>query len=241
MTSDTALAEAAQSPAPADTHHAPHRGRFLGLTIGSIGVVFGDIGTSPLYAFHDALAQAAKTGDYAPAVIGVVSLALWALILVVTIKYVVVIMRADNRGEGGILSLMALAQRALGGRTRWVFFLGVCGAALFYGDALITPSISVLSAVEGLRSVPQIGQHVTLAVVLATSLAILIALFVGQSKGTAKVGGLFSPICVIWLVTIAALGGMSMMHRPQILLALNPWFGARFLLTHGMVGFFVLG
>jgi KUP system potassium uptake protein len=171
----------------------------------------------------------------------VVSLALWALILVVTVKYVIVIMRADNKGEGGILSLMALAQRATGERTAWIFFLGVCGAALFYGDALITPSISVLSAVEGLRSIPQIGPHVTLAVVLITSLVILIGLFVGQSYGTARVAGLFGPVCLIWLLSIATLGVMAFVHEPRILLALNPWMGVRFLLTHGMIGFFVLG
>ena len=220
----------------------PHASpKFLGLALGSIGVVFGDIGTSPLYAFHDALAQAGKRGVDPGAVVGVVSLALWALILVVTVKYVIVIMRADNKGEGGILSLMALAQRALGERTRWVFFLGVCGAALFYGDALITPSISVLSAVEGLRSIPQIGPHVTLTVVLITSLIILLGLFVGQSYGTARVANLFGPICLVWLVAIAALGVLAFMHQPRIFLALNPWMGARFLLTHGMIGFFVLG
>ena len=231
-------------PAPTEPHHtephAPPQG-FFGLALGSIGVVFGDIGTSPLYAFHDALAQAGRRGVDSSAIIGVVSLAFWALILVVTVKYVIVIMRADNKGEGGILSLMALAQHALGGRTRWVFFLGVCGAALFYGDALITPSISVLSAIEGLRSIPHIGPHVTLAVVLITSLVILLILFLGQSWGTAKVANLFGPICLIWLVCIAGLGALNFVHQPRIFWALNPWMGARFLLTHGMIGFFVLG
>ena len=242
MTSDNALADSPEARLAQTPTHAPRgEGGFLGLALGSIGVVFGDIGTSPLYAFHDALAQAGKRGVHPDAIIGVVSLAIWALILVVTVKYVIVIMRADNKGEGGILSLMALAQHALGGRTRWVFFLGVCGAALFYGDALITPSISVLSAIEGLRSIPGIGEHVTLAVVLITSLLILLALFVGQSWGTAKVAGLFGPICLVWLVSIAALGVLSFTHQPRVFLALNPWMGARFLLTHGMIGFFVLG
>ena len=242
MTSDSALADSPDARLAHTPTHAPGgRGGFLGLALGSIGVVFGDIGTSPLYAFHDALAQAGRRGVHPDAIIGVVSLALWALILVVTVKYVIVIMRADNKGEGGILSLMALAQHALGGRTRWIFFLGVCGAALFYGDALITPSISVLSAIEGLRSIPGIGEHVTLAVVLITSLLILLALFVGQSYGTAKVAGLFGPICLIWLVCIAALGALNFIHEPRVFLALNPWMGARFLLTHGMIGFFVLG
>ena len=229
-----------QAQAPDSPGHAG-RPAFLGLALGSIGVVFGDIGTSPLYAFHDALAQAGKRGVDVGAVTGVVSLALWALILVVTVKYVIVIMRADNRGEGGILSLMALAQQAVGGRTGWIFFLGVCGAALFYGDALITPSISVLSAVEGLRSIPQIGPHVTLAVVLVTSLVVLMGLFVGQSWGTARMAGLFGPICLVWLLCIAALGVMAFLGEPQIAQAINPWLGARFLLTHGVTGFFVLG
>ena len=245
MTTNTTVAVGQQETAapaqPAPTHEHVRRQGFLGLALGSIGVVFGDIGTSPLYAFHDALAQTNKVGVGPDAIIGVVSLALWALILVVTVKYVTVIMRADNKGEGGILSLMALAQHALGGRTGWIFFLGVCGAALFYGDALITPSISVLSAVEGLRSIPQIGQHVTLAVVLITSLVILVGLFVGQSWGTAKVANLFGPVCLVWLICIAALGVLAFTHQPRVLLAVNPWMGVKFLLHHGMTGFFVLG
>ena len=232
-----ALAKAAASDSEA---HGAAPGA-LGLALGSIGVVFGDIGTSPLYAFHDALAQAGKRGVDVGAITGVVSLALWALILVVTVKYVIVIMRADNKGEGGILSLMALAQQAVGGRTGWIFFLGVCGAALFYGDALITPSISVLSAIEGLRSIPHLGPHVTLSAVLITSLVILIGLFVGQSFGTAKVAKLFGPICLVWLIAIAGLGVMAFLGEPGIFQALSPWPGARFLLTHGVTGFFVLG
>ena len=235
----TSVAPSPSPAGPSESHAHAAPPKFMGLALGSIGVVFGDIGTSPLYAFHDALAQAG--GVRPDAIIGVVSLALWALILVVTVKYVIVIMRADNKGEGGILSLMALAQRAIGGRTGWIFFLGVCGAALFYGDALITPSISVLSAIEGLRSIPHIGPHVTLAVVLITSLVILVALFVGQSYGTARVAGLFGPICLVWLISIAALGVLAFTHQPRVFLALNPWMGARFLLTHGMIGFFVLG
>ena len=243
MHATTAIAASAGAGSPnaePEAHAAAPPG-FLGLALGSIGVVFGDIGTSPLYAFHDSLAQAGGKGVGPSAVIGVVSLMLWALILVVTIKYVIVIMRADNKGEGGILSLMALAQQAVGGRTGWIFFLGVCGAALFYGDALITPSISVLSAVEGLRSIPQIGAHVTLAVVLITSLVILIGLFVGQSYGTAKVANLFGPLCLIWLISIAGLGIMAFLGEPGIAAALSPWPGAKFLLTHGVTGFFVLG
>jgi KUP system potassium uptake protein len=241
MTSDTALAPAAQSHAPAQPVHAPGHGRFFGLALGAMGVVFGDIGTSPLYAYHQGLAAASTEGVYASSVIAVVSLMLWSLILVVTIKYATVIMRADNKGEGGILSLMALAQHALGGRTRWIFFLGVFGASLFYGDALLTPAVTVLSAVEGLKSIPHLGAHVTPAVVLAVSLAILLALFVGQSRGTAKVARLFGPVCLIWFLSIATLGVMHLVGQPEILWALSPWPGVRFLATHGVAGFFVLG
>jgi KUP system potassium uptake protein len=242
MTSETAQAEDSQTQSPPQAAQDPHRGRFLGLALGAIGVVFGDIGTSPLYAFREGLAQAASGASVtAPTIIGVVSLMLWSLILVVTVKYVTVIMRADNKGEGGILSLMALAQHALGGRTRWVFFLGVCGASLFYGDAVLTPAVTVLGAVEGLRSIPHIGPHVTLATVLVTSLVILITLFIGQSRGTAKVANLFGPICLVWLISIAALGAMNLTHHPDILLALNPMHGVKFMATHGIIGFFVLG
>ena len=238
MTSDSALAEAGHSPA---TTHASPKGRFLGLALGAMGVVFGDIGTSPLYAFHQGLAAASANGVYASSVVGVVSLMLWSLFLVVTIKYATVIMRADNRGEGGILALMALAQHALGGRTRWIFFLGVFGASLFYGDALLTPAVTVLSAVEGLRSIPNIGPHVTGAVVLVASLVILLSLFIGQSYGTAKVAGLFGPVCLVWFVSIAGLGVTHLVGQPSILWALSPWPGVHFVTTHGATGFFVLG
>jgi KUP system potassium uptake protein len=232
--------QAAHPGASSGPHSRLSRG-VLGAALGSIGIVFGDIGTSPLYSFHDTMLQVGAGGVSPAAITGVISLMLWTLVLVVTVKYVTLIMRADNKGEGGILSLMALAQRALEGRTGWVFFLGVCGASLFYGDALITPSISVLSAVEGLRSVPSIGPHVTLAAVLAMSLAILVGLFAAQSRGTEKVAGLFGPVCLVWLLAIGALGLLSFLHEPGILAALSPWPGVAFLLTHGVVGFFVLG
>ena len=213
----------------------------MGLALGAMGVVFGDIGTSPLYAFGQGLKAASAHGLTPSAIVGVISLMLWSLIVVVTVKYATVIMRADNRGEGGILALMALAQHALGGRTRWIFFLGVFGAALFYGDALLTPAVTVLSAVEGLRSIPHIGPHVTHAVVLIISLVILVSLFVGQSRGTAKVAKLFGPICLVWFLSIAALGVSHLIDQPQILWALSPWPGVKYLLTHGVTGFFVLG
>ena len=135
-----------------------------------------------------------------------ISLALWALILVVTVKYVLFLMRADNRGEGGVLSLMALAERAVGRRTPAIFLLGVCGAALFYGDAAITPAISVLSAIEGLRSVPGAGAHITPSLVIGLSVALLVGLFALQSRGTDKVGAIFGPVTAVWFVAIAGWG-----------------------------------
>jgi KUP system potassium uptake protein len=215
--------------------------RFWPLAIGSIGVVFGDIGTSPLYAFRLALAQAAHGSIARADIIGVVSLALWALILVVTVKYVLFLMRADNRGEGGVLSLMALAERAVGRRTTLIFILGVLGAALFYGDAAITPAISVLSAVEGLRSVPGVGSHIHLAQVLMISTALLLALFAVQSRGTARMGVVFGPITAVWFVAIAAVGVGPILHDPSVLMAFSPHEAGVFLLHHGMVGFLVLG
>jgi KUP system potassium uptake protein len=233
--------QAATVTAPSVPHHgAPNA--FWAMALGSVGVVFGDIGTSPLYAFRLALAQSsAHGGVHVDAVMGVVSLALWALILVVTVKYVLFLMRADNRGEGGVLSLMALAQQAIGRRTAMVFALGAIGAALFYGDAVITPAISVLSAVEGLKSVPRYGSMVSLAVVLIVSLTILIGLFMVQSRGTAKVAGFFGPICAVWLLAIGGLGVLHIAHDPEVLLAVSPTYAIAFLATHGVVGLFVLG
>ncbi len=225
---------------PEPSSHAAGR-RFLPLAIGSIGVVFGDIGTSPLYAFKEAVGQAARDGLTKPEVLGVVSLALWALIIVVTVKYVAFLMRADNKGEGGVLSLMALAQRAVGRRTPLILVLGLGGAALFYGDAAITPAISVLSAIEGLRSVPSLAPHVTPSIVIGITLAILIALFLVQSSGTSKVARFFGPICIVWFAVIAALGAAHIPDAPGVLLAINPWYGLSFLVTHGAAGLLVMG
>jgi KUP system potassium uptake protein len=217
------------------------RNRFAGLMLGSMGVVFGDIGTSPIYGFKTAITQAARGAVGAPEILGVVSLTLWALIVVVTIKYVTFIMRADNRGEGGILSLMALAQSALGRRTPVVLGLGVVGAALFYGDAIITPAISVLSAVEGLKTAPGLADAITPSVEIAIALAVLISLFLVQSRGTAKVASFFGPICLIWFVAIAVLGAAYIPSHVGVLWAFNPLFGLAFLARHGLIGLFVLG
>ncbi|MES1203294.1 MAG: KUP/HAK/KT family potassium transporter, partial [Pseudomonadota bacterium] len=167
---------------------AAARGSFWGLVLGSIGVVYGDIGTSPIYALRESLKHVAAGG--APdrmEVIGIVSLIFWALIVIVTLKYVLLLMRLDNKGEGGTLSMMALAQRALGRRTAFVFVMGIAGAALFYGDAMITPAISVISAVEGLEAVPGLGMRIA-PWILPNSIGILIALFAVQSRGTGAVG-----------------------------------------------------
>src|ERR1700760_4283735 len=182
-------------------------GRVWVLTLGSIGVVFGDIGTSPLYSLQTALGQF-KGPLGAPEIIGVVSLIIWALLIVVTAKYVLFLMQADNKGEGGILSLMALGQRALGKKTTIAFLLGVAGSALFSGDAIITPAISVLSALEGLKQVsPGLSPFV-----LPATVAILIVLFTAQSRGTARVAAFFGPIMAVFFLCIAALGAT---HIPE--------------------------
>ena len=225
-----------------DVHRAVGGGkRISGLMLGSMGVVFGDIGTSPIYGFKTAITQASRGGVGEPEILGVVSLTLWALIVVVTIKYVTFIMRADNRGEGGILSLMALAQSALGRRTPFILGLGVLGAALFYGDAIITPAISVLSAVEGLKTAPGLAGAITPSVEITISLVVLVSLFLVQSRGTAKVAAFFGPICLLWFITIAILGSSYIPVAPGILLAFNPIEGLVFLARHGLIGLFVLG
>ncbi|HWF00638.1 MAG TPA: KUP/HAK/KT family potassium transporter, partial [Caulobacteraceae bacterium] len=227
-----------------DAHHPgarPRGRRFWGLMLGSMGIVFGDIGTSPIYGFKTALTQAARGPVGPPEVFGIVSLTLWALIIVVTVKYVAFMMRADNKGEGGILSLMALAQAAMGRRTRVILVLGVLGAALFYGDAIITPAISVLSAVEGLKTVPGLAAAITPSVEITIALVVLVALFLVQSRGTAKVAAWFGPICLVWFVAIAALGLLHIPQTPSILLSFNPLYGLSFLARHGIVGLFVMG
>jgi len=208
------------------------------LTLGSIGIVFGDIGTSPLYAMREALAH--SSGATEPAVLGVVSLVFWALTLIVTIKYVFLVLRADNKGEGGTLALMALAQHVIGRRTRLIFALGVCGAALFYGDSLITPAISVLSAAEGIVAAPGIGDGFQ-PYVLPTAGVILIALFMVQARGTARVGWYFGPIMVVWFVVLAALGLSQIFREPSVLRGLSPLYGIDLIVDNGMLGFAILG
>lgn len=185
--------------------HTETRHSLAALTLGAIGVVYGDIGTSPLYAFREALAQSAANGISRGEIIGILSLALWALIVVVTLKYVLFLSRMDNNGEGGVLSLMALAKRATGGRWLIVLLLGAAGAALFYGDAIITPALSVLSAVEGLKTIPGF-ESMSEPEILGVAIGILVALFAIQSRGTAAVSVLFGPVCAVWFIALATLG-----------------------------------
>src|ERR1700753_4031610 len=200
MTSNV-VAPAAETPPAANGHGEAHStAGFAALTLGSIGVVYGDIGTSPLYALREAVNAAAAGGEVAPAaVLGVVSLILWALIVVVTLKYVVILLRADNHGEGGTLALMALAQRAVTRGASVIVLLGIVSGALFYGDAVITPALSVLSAIEGIKLVTAaFDPYVVPLTVL--SLVVLLAV---QSRGTARVAAFFGPIMCVWFAIIA--------------------------------------
>ena len=220
-----------------DHQHGQGHGSLASLTLGSIGVVYGDIGTSPLYALRESLAHTAGVGSHDENVLGVVSLLIWALFLIVTIKYVIFVMRADNRGEGGTLALMALAQSAIGRRSIGVLFLGILGASLFTGDAIITPAISVLSAVEGLKLVAPALDHY----ILPITFVILITLFMVQRRGTGAVAGLFGPIMVIWFLSLAAMGLSHIGDAPRILHAFNPLHGLTFLFSHGLLSFVVMG
>ena len=212
---------------------------FWALTIGSIGVVYGDIGTSPLYALRESVLAAVGPGNPASetVVLGILSLIIWALLIVVTAKYVLILLRADNNGEGGTLALMALASRALGRSSGIVILLGIISGALFYGDAIITPALSVLSAVEGIKIVtPALDAYV-----VPITVVILIALFWVQSHGTAKVAALFGPLTLIWFAAIAVAGLWHIGQNWTVLLAFNPYYGVYFLLHHGLIGFYTLG
>jgi KUP system potassium uptake protein len=218
------------------------------LALGSVGVVYGDIGTSPLYAFREAVnASGPVTRE---TVLGVLSLILWALIVVVTLKYVLLLLRADNNGEGGTLSLTALATRALGRRTTFVYLLGLIGASMFLGDSMITPAISVLSAVEGLKLSGPLENSIEGAVVpfaflenavVPLTIAILTVLFVVQRRGTARVASFFGPVMATWFVAIAFAGLLHISDDPGVLLAINPYYAVSFVTTHGTIGLVTLG
>jgi KUP system potassium uptake protein len=216
-----------------DTHR---RRQTAAVTIGAVGIVYGDIGTSPLYAFREALRPAAEDGLTIPEVLGVVSLLIWALIVIVTLKYVLFLLRADNHGEGGILSLVALVQRKPK-RIGVAFVLGVSGAALFFGDAIITPAISVLSAVEGLKLVTPLFEPY----VMPIAIGILVTLFMLQSRGTGPLARWFGPITAIWFFVMGAAGAVQILGNPSILWAFDPRFAMSFMIEHGKVAFIVLG
>src|SRR5437588_9073620 len=223
-----------------ESHHSPQKEAFWALALGSMGVVFGDIGTSPLYAMREALRHTRATVDPTLAVLGVVSLVTWALILIVTVKYVVFLMRADNKGEGGTLALMALAQRFVPRRSGWVLLLGMIGAALFYGDGIITPAVSVLAAVEGVRDAPGVPHEVA-KLVVPLAAGILIVLFLVHARGTASVAKFFGPICAVWFLVLAGLGIYHIIDDPTIFRALSPHYGIIFLVDNGFLGFVILG
>jgi len=228
----------AASVTSTEAHDGPGTTGFWALTLGSIGVVFGDIGTSPLYAFREAVAGAAHGQPVTRVIVlGVLSLILWALFIVVTAKYVLLLLRADNNGEGGTLSLMALGQRALGGRSWPLLVLGVIGASMFIGDSMITPAISVLSAVEGLKLATPALEHY----VLPLTVFILVGLFAVQSNGTARVASAFGPVMMVWFTALAVIGLINISDDPSVLAAINPWYGLQFLLSHGTIGMVTLG
>jgi KUP system potassium uptake protein len=238
----------AASYGPLSAAHAvepTHRGPLFSLMVGALGVVFGDIGTSPLYALQVSLSHLTAGDAWRSEVLGLVSLLIWALIFTITAKYVTFVMRMDNRGEGGILSLMALAQTAIGRRTTILFLLSISGAALFYGDAIITPAISVLSAIEGLKLVVSpdsvYAQFISDYCVIPLTLAVVAGLFVAQSGGTARVGAWFGPIMVVWFVLIAIAGVVNITDDPYVLTAANPLLGLSYLIHHGKLGLVTLG
>jgi KUP system potassium uptake protein len=210
------------------------------LAFGAIGVVYGDIGTSPLYALKECFIGTHGVPVTKPNVLGVLSLIFWSLNFIVTFKYLSVVMRADNQGEGGILALLALVrphgQDRLSGKYRWLVAIGLFGAALLYGDGIITPAISVLGAVEGLSvATPALQQWI-----VPIAVVIISALFAVQRRGTAGIGAIFGPVTTIWFICIAVLGIMGIMRHPSVLVALNPWYAATFLWQQGWKGFMVL-
>ncbi len=238
MTSDV-IAPATETTAAIGHGEAHSTAGFKALLIGCIGVVYGDIGTSPLYALREAVVAASgPSGVVNPqAVLGVVSLILWALIIVVTLKYVLILLRADNHGEGGTLALMALAQRAVTHGASTIVLLGIISGALFYGDAVITPALSVLSAIEGIKLVTAaLDPYVVPLTVL-----ILLFLFAAQSRGTARVAAFFGPVMVVWFGVIAIASISPIIRQPEVLLALNPLYAVSFMLHHGIIGFVTLG
>jgi KUP system potassium uptake protein len=233
MSQTAAAAAPATQPPEGGTPPALHASHGA-LMLGALGVVYGDIGTSPLYTLKGALDSAGNQA--VPTVLGLLSLIVWTLILIVSVKYVIFVMRADNDGEGGILALMArLAMK--GQRRPAVVAIGILGAAMLYGDGAITPAITVLSAIEGLKlPMPGFAPYV-----VATSVLVLLALFASQHRGTHAIGRLFGPVMVVWFLVIALLGTIEIFREPSVLLALDPRFGLSYLFSHGLAGLAILG
>jgi len=228
-----------ETPAAAAGEEQLH-GSKRALILGAIGVVFGDIGTSPLYTMHETFLPEHGLHPRASTVLGILSLVTWSLIMVVAVKYVSLVMRADNKGEGGIMALMALAQRAVGHSMRMrrlVVLMAVLGAALFFGDGVITPSISVLSAVEGLKvAAPALSPWV-----VPVTVVVLLGLFWLQRHGTARMGTLFGPVMVLWFLSLGVVGVWNIVRSPGVLWALNPWYAVQFFTNHGAASFLALG
>ncbi|MCA0273071.1 MAG: potassium transporter Kup [Proteobacteria bacterium] len=226
-----------ESDVESDIHEEAGKGQgFLALTMGAIGVVYGDIGTSPIYAFREAL-HATGGSPGRPEVLGILSLLIWTIFLIVTVKYVFVLLRADNRGEGGILALYTLVRLAIGRRSLPILVLAIAGAALFAGDAIITPAISVLSAVEGAKLVvPAVESYVVPA-----TICIIFGIFMVQRHGTASVALLFGPVTAVWFLTLLVLGLAHIGDNPGVLASLNPYWAVAFLIEHSGVAFVVLG
>jgi KUP system potassium uptake protein len=244
----TDTAEQALPVAPGDEALLPHEGDhfhahregLLKLALGAVGVVFGDIGTSPIYAFRETFAGHHPLTPDSLHVLGVLSLIFWSMMVVVTVKYVAIIMRADNKGEGGSLALLALVSRSTNAEKRWtkgLVLLGVFATALFFGDSMITPAISVLSAVEGLTVVHQ-GMA---PLVIPIAIGILVGLFALQARGTAKMGALFGPIMVIYFATLAVLGVVNLIAKPGVLVAVNPYYAYAFFAAAPLHAFLAMG
>lgn len=217
-----------------------HKSSLAALTLAAIGIVYGDIGTSPLYTMKEVFAEEHGLPLNEPNILGVVSLILWGLIVIISLKYVTLVLRADNRGEGGIMALTALALSSVTQKSRWyypVMLLGMVGAGLFFGDGVITPAISVLSAIEGLEvATPALKPYV-----IPLTLTVLVALYMAQSRGTAGIGKYFGPIVLVWFITLAIMGIVNIVANPSILAAFNPLHAFRFLAHNGWYAFLALG
>src|SRR6476469_7962406 len=231
----------AVAEAPQDSAHGHAQGPIYKLAMGAVGVVFGDIGTSPIYSFRETFAGHHPLAPDQFHIQAVLSMIFWSMMIVVTLKYVMIIMRADNKGEGGSLALLALINRTMGGKKKWansIVMLGVFATALFYGDSMITPAISVLSAVEGFTTV-----NAGLApFVVPIAVGILVGLFAIQSRGTARVGLMFGPVMMIYFITIAVLGVMHIVNDPDVILAMfNPMNAGHFFTADFMRAFVAMG